>query len=174
MTTIDEKILELWKLGYTTSRIAAALNTSKNSVCGRIFRMREKGIQIPPKRSTKEVLVPRKKVERKVEPKIAKPFTAPKRSNLTGLHLVSKKPSKPISEVTKFTRGSAKDSLNIGFWKLKKTSCRYVVNDGRPEQFIFCGASQERGPYCAEHAAICYMPPKVPTKEYQRANARFK
>lgn len=167
MNTIEQKILDLWTAGLTTSKIAAAIGISKNSVCGRIFRMRERGVTIPPKRSTRDTVVPSKRAERKSAPAV-------KRAPRTGHHLVSKKPSKPPSEVTKFTRGSAKDSLNIGFWKLKKTSCRYVVNDGRPEQFIFCGATQEKGSYCAEHAAICYLPPKVPPKEYQRANARFK
>jgi len=166
MNAIEEKILELWTIGHTTSKIAAILGRSKNSICGSIFRMREKGITIPPKRSTREVIVQKKTVERTPRPKVARP-------PMTGQHLVSKK-RKTSPELAKYTKGSAKDSLNIRFWKLKTNSCRYVVNDGRPETFIFCGAPQERGSYCAEHAAICFMPPRVPEKEYQRANARFK
>jgi GcrA cell cycle regulator len=166
MTSIEEKILELWTSGHTTSKIAAALGRSKNSICGSIFRMREKGITIPPKRSTRDVIVPKKTVERAPKPKVVRP-------PMTGHHFVSKK-RKELHDVAKYTKGSAKDSLNIGFWKLKPHSCRYVVNDSRPENFIFCGAPQERGSYCAEHAAICFIPPKVPSKEYQRSNARFK
>ena len=162
MKAVEEKILNLWTLGYSTSKIAAEIGRSKNSVCGLIFRMRERGISIPPKKSTREVVV----LEKPAAPRVR---SAP----MTGRHLVSKK-RKTFPELAKYTKGSAKDSLNIRFWKLKNNSCRYVVNDGRPETFIFCGAPKERGAYCAEHAAICFMPPKVPDKEYQRANARFK
>lgn len=167
MNNIEQKIIELWTLGHTTARIASIIGISKNSVCGRIFRMRERGVTIPPKRSTKEIIVPKKQAERMRAPQV-------KRVAMTGQHLASKPVKKTSPEVAKYTRGSAKDSLNIKFWKLKPESCRYVVNDGRPENFIFCGAPKERGPYCAEHAAICYnVPSYEQRREMKRTAARF-
>lgn len=161
MSDLEKKILELWNIGYSTAKIAAAIGVSKNSICGKIFRMREKGIEIPPKKPTvkEKSIVPRAAGIRKPRVRFKTPF-------IDGFDKAKKftpKPSKPAS-----------NSLNIGFWKLKSNSCRYVVNEGIAENFIFCGAPRERGPYCESHAFICYAPPKVPNKEYQRANARFK
>lgn len=156
MNDIEAKILELWNQNKSTASIAAAVGKTKGSVCGLLWRMRRRGLVVP----TKAEINPRESFrakrheerDRKIrfDPKIkSQPF---------------ERKNRPIP----------KESLNIGFWKLKAHSCRYVVNDGQPEQFIFCGATKERGSYCAAHAEICYMPPKVPNKEYQRANARFK
>lgn len=38
--------------------------------------------------------------------------------------------------------------------------CHYIVNDGPPSEYLFCGKPQEKGSYCAHHASICYMPPR--------------
>lgn len=171
MNDREEKILALWKQGYSTAMIAKTMEISKNAICGAIFRMRERGVDIPKRGSHTPGLITVR------PPKVAKPKSErPKREGYgPRFHRLFERAvdtdsppkiaKKPIPKPTQ---------KNVGFWRLTAQSCRYVVNDGRPEQFIFCGAPQERGPYCAEHAAICYMPPKVPNSEYQRANARFK
>lgn len=37
---------------------------------------------------------------------------------------------------------------------LPASHCQFPIGDGRP--WVFCGCQQERGPYCAAHAAIAY------------------
>lgn len=39
---------------------------------------------------------------------------------------------------------------------LRHDSCRFIINDG--ETPIYCGKKKERGPYCAEHYKVCYVP----------------
>ena len=43
------------------------------------------------------------------------------------------------------------------FTELTSRSCRFVLNDGRPETFFFCGEPKSVGPYCKDHAALCYL-----------------
>lgn len=171
MNAREEKILELWKQGYSTMMMSKVLGIGKNAICGAVFRMRQRGVDIPKRGSHTPGLITIS------PPKVAKPKQErPKREGYgPRFHRLFERavmPDLPPKIAEKPIPKPAKK--NVGFWKLTPQSCRYVVNDGRPEQFIFCGAQKERGAYCAEHAAICYMPPRVSEKEYQRANARFK
>lgn len=166
MDDYEKRIVELWSQGYSTSMIASQLGRSKNMICGKIFRMREKGFDLSPRA-----------VVTKVRTETGETKVARRKSTMSKplLGLVFKKKTEErVRPIVVVKEKKLSNSRNIKFKHLTSESCRYVVNDGRPEQFIFCGAPQERGSYCAEHAAICYMPPKVPEKEYQRANARFK
>lgn len=36
-----DKLLELWKEGFTTGQIAIKLDTTKNAICGKLVRLRE-------------------------------------------------------------------------------------------------------------------------------------
>lgn len=153
----EELIIKLWNEGKTASQIGAVLNVSRNVIIGKIWRMRRKGVETSahqrPKSSAPRVRKPRE----------------PKQQSLGMLFKLPKpRPLPPKSEAP------VANAKNINFWKLKNDSCRYVVNDGRPENFIFCGAPQERGPYCEAHALICYVPPKIPEREYLKSNSRFK
>jgi len=140
MNDIEKKILELWNQGVTTAQIGSAVNKTKGSVCGLLWRMRRRGLIIPTRQQIKTTDEFREKRAKQHEQKI------------------------PIPP----------ESLNIGFWNLTSQSCRYVVNEGRAEHYIFCGAPKERGSYCKAHAEICFAPPRIPEKAYQKANARFK
>lgn len=152
MNDVEAKILELWNKGVSTAKIGAEVGKTKGSICGLLWRMRRRGLIIP----TRQQISVSEKFHEKREEKIQ--LKHKERPDL----------------LEQFVKPVLAHSLNIGFWKLKNNSCRYVVNDGRPEQFIFCGAPKKQGAYCEAHSAICYLPPRVPSKEYQRANARFK
>jgi GcrA cell cycle regulator len=41
---------------------------------------------------------------------------------------------------------------------LRRHHCRYPFGDPKAPDFHFCGAPIARGPYCAEHYALCYRP----------------
>lgn len=156
MNDVEAKILELWNKGVSTAKIGAEVGKTKGSICGLLWRMRRRGLIIPTRQQINISEQFHEKRKEKREPKI------------------QIKPKERPDLLEQFVKPVPPHSLNIGFWKLKNNSCRYVVNDGVAEQFIFCGAPKERGAYCEEHAKICFMPPKVPNKEYQRANIRFK
>lgn len=156
MNDIEKKILELWNQGITTAKIGAEIGKTKGSVCGLLWRMRQRGLIIPTRQNIKPSDEFREKRAEKREQKA--------RFKQNGQPDLLKRFDQPIPP----------ESLNIGFWKLTAHSCRYVVNDGRPEQYIFCGAPKVRGAYCKTHAEICFEPPKIPEKRYQRATLRFR
>ena len=156
MNDIEKKILELWNQGVTTAQIGSAVNKTKGSVCGLLWRMRRRGLIIPTRQQIKTTDEFREKRAKQHEQKIRL------------------KPKIQSDNLEKFVRPIPPESLNIGFWNLTSQSCRYVVNEGRPEQYIFCGAPKVRGAYCTVHADICFEPPKTPEKRYQKANLRFR
>lgn len=168
MNDREQKVLELWKEGLSTFKMSQVMGISKNSICGIVFRMRKRGIEIPVRGSHPTGIIKFKKPKEKKEPA--------KSGNLTPRFNKIFKQTKLVKRQEKINRiqNTKPSEKNVRFWKLTAQSCRYVVNDGRAEDFIFCGEPKQRGSYCAAHADICYMPPKVPNAEYQRANSRFK
>lgn len=160
----EKKIIELWKQGYSTSMIAAAVGKTKNMICGKVFRMREKGIDLKPR-----AIVTKVKTDTGAEKVLHRQSTTSKPK----IDLVFKKKTeeriKPI--IVMKDKPSAKPR-NIKFKNLVSSSCRYVINDGRPENFIFCGAPKERGSYCEAHATICYIPSKPPARKQHNPNGQ--
>ena len=46
----------------------------------------------------------------------------------------------------------------LNFSQLRKNSCRYVLNDGKPSSFLFCSKTSVIGSsYCEDHHKMCYM-----------------
>lgn len=45
----------------------------------------------------------------------------------------------------------------VTFAKLNWHHCRFPYGDPGTQDFFFCGATKERGAYCAYHAAIAYQ-----------------
>lgn len=137
----EKKIVSMWNTGFSAAQIALAVGKNRNMVIGKVWRMRQKGVVLHfherPK-SNKPNTVRVKRTERR------------KKSVLPLFDF--KPPPKPVEA----------KPLNISFWQLKNNSCRYVTNEGRPENFLFCGAPKERGSYCEAHAKICFAPPKTP------------
>ena len=61
---------------------------------------------------------------------------------------------KPVERLFDFVE--PKNGLTI--LTLRRNSCRFIVReDDTP---IYCGAPKERGPYCAAHYKVCYVPVK--------------
>lgn len=149
----EAKIIELWNSGKSAAQIGAVLKVSRNVIIGKIWRLRRKGVStsehVRPKSTEPRVRTPR---ERKPKP--------------LGLLFKQPRPRTALAE----TVAPVANSKNIKFRQLKNNSCRYVTNDGRPENFLFCGAPKERGPYCEAHALICYVPPRSPERKQHNPN----
>jgi hypothetical protein len=146
--SIQDKILKLWMDGKQGSEIAAKLRITRNSVMGYLYRMRKKGL-----------------IEYKdpvVIDKINKgqtPTRVPR----------AKKPYRSPYEQLKIPFPLPPKTGGITLMELTSNSCRYVINDGLPAQFRFCGAPKKTGTYCEEHHKICYYTPaKSDRKKFVR------
>ena len=69
LETIDKQIVALWKKGFSGSHIGKSIGVTRNTVMGRVYRMRKAGINLDSR--TKDPFEPRKKNYRK-------PYPAPK------------------------------------------------------------------------------------------------
>ena len=152
----QEKIMiEMWLDGKTGLQIADKLNTTRNAIMGRLKRLRDKGLieykTVPPGRpaSTNILLLPIKnrrilreiKTGKREAPQI---FVAPEKKNV---------PKPPVR-----------------FFGLTIVSCKFPINDGAPQDLLFC--NNERHPnssYCERHHKICYV---AGSSEYERSQKR--
>jgi len=156
METKQEKILiEMWLEGKTGSQIAETLNTTRNAIMGKLKRLRDKGLieykTVPPGRpaSTNILLLPIKnrrilreiKAGKREAPQV---FVVPEKKNI---------PKPPVR-----------------FFGLTRTTCKFPINDGAPQNLLFCGNDRNEGSsYCDRHHKICYV---AGTSEYDRSKKR--
>lgn len=157
LNTKDAQLVGLWNIGKSASEIAAELHVTRNAVIGKIWRLRNKGVNI--------------EAHKKPNTKSVNTKSQREKKSVPLLDLIFKKQKEEkIKSVIKHREPLVAHSLNISFKDLRGNSCRYVMNDGLPENFIFCGAPKARGPYCEAHAAICYVPPKLPEQRRRNPN----
>ena len=146
LTERDKLILSLWKKGLTGTQIGLKLGTTRSAILGLINRLRAAGYYVDyraKKRRPKKYAPskPRKAPEKKLdqfELLMAAPVVVP--------------PSEPSRPLT--------------IMELTRRSCRYILNDGKPSSFLYCGKTTERGSYCYEHHKICFTVIQKPTKTF--------
>lgn len=158
----EQKIVDLWNAKFPSSEIAKALGKTRNTIVGKVWRLRRRGIEFAHHPIKGE------------NPKPKKVVKSPRVRSTNPIASLTFKNKNDVNQRYKFVPREAVEAkpLNIGFWKLKANSCRYVMNDGMPENFIFCGAPKERGSYCEAHALICYAPPKIPEQKPRNPNGQ--
>lgn len=165
--TLYPKVIALWNKGLTTSEMGAQLGLTKNAVCGLLKRMRDAGVALKPRTPVPPPATPTKKrTVAKTAPNVislpvikAASKTAKEPKVVQGVQQVLPFPeivTKPI-EPPAATPTTARPQ-GITFMQLRAMSCRFVVSGKEPEDFLFCGDRKVRGAYCAEHAALCYVP----------------
>jgi len=156
----NTEIRDLWLKGLTGSEIAKQLGVTRNSVMGKLHRMRHAGLlagkalnermkaisamgkKQPPEPSPPILPI----VER--EPQKPKPEPTPEPVNL----FVCEEVEAPVEKPTK----------PIPLDKLTPKSCRFIINSGDPKDFLFCGEPKKGSSYCEEHENLCYY--RVPKK----------
>ena len=138
LNPIDQKIVDLWQKNVTALNIANLLGLTKNSVIGRVNRLRTKGHDL----RKKELPAKGKAMKRR------KPVSKP-------VILKAMKRRKPVSKpvILRWTGPSKKIA------ELKTYDCRYVISDRSDELFLFCGKPKVFNSYCAEHHALCHARP---------------
>jgi len=66
---------------------------------------------------------------------------------------------KPNGHVVTVSRLKNNPPKMLTIMELKPRHCRWIIGDPRDESSRYCGAHKERGAYCHEHAALCYVEP---------------
>ncbi len=147
LTERDKKIIELWDQKFTGGQIAAELSMTRNAVMGRLGRFRKMGLVAY-------------KMSAKVDLKDMKSgiLKTVKKYNANPKMFRGRLPPTPLPEMP-----PVKDKP-IGFFELTPFTCRYIVNDGKASEFLFCGKPKMIRSYCEDHARLCYLPPRVKEK----------
>jgi hypothetical protein len=152
LSAYQQQILDLWMKGHSGLRIAQMLGTSRSAVLGMLKRIREWGhstertVPAQPKArkgdKPAEPIVPKPRVERKAPPNLVR-LAAPKRPS---------PPPKPVEPA------KPDEPKLIRFPNLKPHHCRYVMNNGHPSTFLFCGKDKWKSSFCEEHYKLVYVP----------------
>jgi hypothetical protein len=137
ISSIDQKIVDLWQENVTAQEIGVLLNMTKNAVIGKVSRLRNKGYDLRKRESPK-----------KVEP-IAMRTETPK----PVIAWVSAPTSYPPPEPKKAHVSGPKSLMDLGI-----DDCRYIINDGPVSSLLFCGEPKKIKTYCAAHYKLCYIP----------------
>jgi len=150
MSDIKDQIVKLWKDGKQGGEIAAKLKMTRNAVMGHLYRLRKKGlIEYKDPVSAAKVSEARTK---KLMARIKKPYRSPYEQIPLPFPVIPK-------------------GIGVSFMELNSNSCRYVLNDGNPADFRFCGQPKASKAYCEDHHKICYY---TPTKSKKTAFVKRK
>lgn len=145
------KLLSMWRAGKTAREIAADLGTTRNAVIGKIFRLRNRGVDLS-RAVTAALPKPPKpeKPAKKEKPAAPKAVWPPPLTTDEKAALLAERKAKLARE---------RRARGIKFADLGARDCRYIINAGRPADYLFCGDIREPGkPYCKEHSELCYRP----------------
>lgn len=157
----NKEIRDLWLKGLTGSQIAKELGVTRNSVIGKLHRMRHAGLlagrtldermQAVSMMKQKTGPKPPKQVPPVIErePQVLKPKPEPEPKSL----FVCEEAPLPVEAFKK----------PVKFDKLTPQSCRFILNSGDPKDFLFCNKPKKGKSYCEDHQKLCYYP--VPKKE---------
>ena len=138
-----DTLVELHNLGVPTSIIAETLDTSRNSVIGKLNRLG----YAKPKASAQP---DKPKAQRKA------PFRPPSVSPVPYYE-----PAPVVTPVVKVP-----DVVAVSFMDLKAGHCKWPVDTPGPVQ-MYCGRiAQDGKPYCAEHHARSVQKPQPRDRPY--------
>lgn len=159
MKDINQSVKDLWMQGLTGTQIGKELNITRSAVLGKIYRMREAG-QIDVRESDVQAQKARE-TTKKIKDGILNgdeedaQDAPPKRGFLC-------EPVQPLESFPPHPFLFEELPPNDPQWKpvtfdnLTPRSCRYVLNDGNPSTFLFCGKQKKGRAYCEEHEKLCY------------------
>jgi hypothetical protein len=131
LTDEYKEMIEMWKKGATSSELAKHFGVTRNTIMGRLNRLRIAGF-VEYKKQPPLVPIPAK--QRKEEQK-----------EFINIFFKKKEEVQASKE-------------NISFMELKHSSCRYVVSGEKASEFMFCGKQIWKKSYCEHHHKICMFP----------------
>jgi GcrA cell cycle regulator len=163
MSWTEERVTlltQLWGNGKSASEIAEIIGeVTRNAVIGKAHRLGLSGRMSPIKKvapsQVSSAKVERRPVAKRRGVKAEKPeAVAPKTAHVV-IHPKAKIDDAPVGGAT--------------ILDLTERMCRWPIGDPQDPGFRFCGRTRDSVlPYCAEHAAKAYQPPK-PRREDDRA-----
>lgn len=154
MDDIKQTIKDLWLKGLTATQIGIELGATRGSVIGKIFRMREAG-EIGIRESDARMHNIRKETKKLEKERLLTLFDVMRESPLEKEEKAAPEPEETILVLALPTVENVK-YRPVKFDKLVPKMCRYVLNDGDPKDFLFCGQPKNGRAYCKEHEALCY------------------
>jgi len=167
MLTVNQRILQLWKQGWTSGDIAKQLSLTRNAVMGKLYRFRQAGvIDYKTKKSRDTALIVMAKTKTRNQ-QIAK-----------GAELDTLEPEMPLLYFMESTceLKSPEERKSVGIFGLNFDSCRYSISGGSSKDYLFCNQPQRRGSsYCESHHKICYTKyaDREKNKEHNYAQPRY-
>lgn len=156
LTKEEDKIIKLWESGYSGTQIAAELGVTRNTVMGKVYRLRRRAL----------MSYGHDKMKSRPDIKIALPKEKPKQAKI---------PAKPITPYVKRNVWVPKPDPSVvkpsadglTFWELKPGMCRYSTSGESLATYRFCSEPAMKMSYCAHHYGICFVPP-MPKKRREK------
>ena len=178
MEDIDDKMIKLWEKGTPSSQIARQLGVTRNAVAGKLHRFKISGRIVQKnidkrfdaiKADIRQLEKERKTIASaqatpnvslyKIEDKtISLPKVATEAHSETVNLIVCKEVPAPVGKSLRFDKLTAK-------------SCRFILNDGPPQDFLFCGKEKTGRSYCADHSKLCYYTLKKVDKNANKTHS---
>ncbi len=163
-----ETLKELWDQGVSTGEIGKRLGVTKNSVVGKVHRLKLVGRPSPIKRADSTKVEPKAKKEetKKEKPKAQKIEVLEKPKKVEKLEPAKTKQIEHFEEEVKIVRvkeapqiaPSTRKDGGYSLTELGISSCRWPIGDPKDENFHFCGKKTRSGQtYCDEHSQIAYV-----------------
>jgi len=159
----DSRMIALWEKGLPASQIAKTLGLTRNAVAGKLHRFKFSG-KISQQNAIQRLDAIRSNTHQleKERLTILNAQSNPKLS----LYKIEDK----LISLPKVTTDPVDDPINmmiceevtapvgkpVKFDKLTARSCRFIINDGPPQDFLFCGKEKTGRSYCAEHSKLCH------------------
>lgn len=152
----NAEILLLWNEGKTASEIGSQFGLTRNTVIGKLNRMRVAGHDVKRKVIAQPPRSARKKEkntngpERK--PNRLKPFAPRSVVERSALNT-------GVAKTDQLVLGLFDDAptTNVDIMGLREMSCRFIVKTDPRRGAIYCGEPKARRSYCEKHAKICYV-----------------
>ena len=142
LTAQDQSIIDLWQGNVSAQGIADKFGVTKNTIVGKVTRLRNRGYDLRKRRPPKQVVA------------VAKRTSVPK----PVIPWVPAPPVNPISELKTAHVNRPKGIMELGI-----DDCRYIISGDTASSYLFCGNEKASKTYCIEHHRLCYAPlPKKP------------
>lgn len=147
-----EVLKKLWAEGHSASQIAKQLGgVTRNAVIGKVHRLGLSGRATPSRPVKRPPRLARPK------PKVLPDGTVKLPASAKADQL---RPSEKNAMLAALPPLEQEDGKAATILTVRDSMCKWPIGDPADPNFAFCGRKAIDGPYCAEHAAVAFQPPK--------------
>lgn len=147
-----EVLKKLWAEGHSASQIAKQLGgVTRNAVIGKVHRLGLSGRATPSRPVKRPPRLARPK------PKVLPDGTVKVPASAKSDQL---RPSEKNAMLAALPPLEQEDGNAATILTIRDSMCKWPIGDPADPNFAFCGRKSAEGPYCAEHAAVAFQPPK--------------